>query len=62
MQTMIENLENGNTTTAREQANKFTNWQIRETLVDMGWSLKRATLATDWLKGRDCWQAYCDAE
>jgi len=27
-----------------------------------GYSEKQATLMADWLKGRDCWQAACDAD
>lgn len=61
MNTLIENLVNGNNTLARKQAKRFKGWQIRESLIEFGWSLNRATLAADWLKGRDCWQAYCDA-
>ena len=63
MQTLIENLINGNNTTAREQAKRFTHWQLRDALEDAGYSLKKATLTADWLKGREgVWQAACDAE
>ena len=61
MQTLIDNLINGNNTTAREQARRFKVWQIREALIEAGYSLNKATLTADWLKGRDCWQAACDA-
>jgi hypothetical protein len=61
MKNLTENLINGNCTTARKQAKRFKAWQIREALLEIGWSVNRATLAADWLKGRDCWQAYCDA-
>lgn len=62
METLIDNLINGNNTLAKRQARRFTNWQIREALLEHGWRLKRSILAADWLKGRDCWQAYCDAD
>ena len=63
MDTLIANLENGNNGDAKRQARRFTTWDIRERLMlDLGWSLNKSTLAADWLKGRDCWQDYCDAD
>mgnify|MGYP001609268673 CR=1 FL=1 len=62
METLINNLINGNNTTAKRQAKRFAAWKIREALIEAGYSTKKATLAADWLKGRDCWQAYCDAD
>lgn len=62
MNTLIENLINGNNTDARKQAQRFKAWQIRESLIESGWTQNKATLCADWLKGRDCWQAYCDAK
>lgn len=61
MQSLIDNLINGNNTTAKKQAKRFSAWKIREALTEIGWSLEKATLCADWLKGRDCYQAYCDA-
>lgn len=61
MQILIDNLINGNNTTAKKLARHFKSWEIRDALVEMGWSENKSTLAADWLKGRDCWQAYCDA-
>lgn len=63
MENLINNLVNGNNADAKRQAKRFTVWNIRERLMlDLGWSMNKATLAADWLKGRDCWQAYCDAD
>jgi len=62
METMLDNLLNGNISTAKRQAKRRTVWDIRNYLIEMyGWSEVKATFAADFLKGRDCWQAYCDA-
>jgi hypothetical protein len=62
MNSMIENYLNGNLSDAKRQAKRFSAWSIREALQEYaGYSLNKATLTTDWLKGRDCWQAACDA-
>ena len=61
MQTMIDNLINGNLADAKRQAKRFPAWQIRDSLTDAGYSLNKAALTADWLKGRDCWQEACDA-
>jgi hypothetical protein len=62
METLINNFVNGNNTIAKKQAKRFAAWRIREALMESaGWTANRAALAADWLKGRDCWQAYCDA-
>lgn len=62
MNTLIDNLINGNNTLARKQAKRFPAWQIRDALIDeVGYSRLKATLFAAWLKGRDCWQAACDA-
>ena len=61
MESLINNLVNGNNETAKEQAKQFSRWEIREALVEFGWSDKKATACVDWLGGRDWWQAYCDA-
>ena len=63
METIIENLINGNLAEAKQQARKWKAWVIRDALTDgAGMSLAKATLCADWLKGRDCWQEYCDAK
>jgi len=63
MNTLIQNYVNGNLATAKRQAKRFAAWRIREAFVEsFGYSLNKATLTADWLKGRDCWQAACDAE
>ena len=62
MNTLIDNLINGNLADAKRQARQFSTWEIRDALQDMaGYSLNKATLTADWLHGRDCWQAACDA-
>lgn len=61
MNELIDNLINGNLETARRMAKSKQHWQIREALFDYGWSEKKATIAADWLKGRNCWQEACDA-
>jgi hypothetical protein len=61
MESLIDNLINGNNTEAKKQAKRFANWVIREALIESGWSDRKATLAADWLKGRPCYQAYRDA-
>jgi len=61
MQKLLNNLLNGNITDAKRQAKRFSNHAIRAALVELGgYSLNKATLTADWLKGRDCWQAACD--
>lgn len=62
MDNLIDNFINGNLTTAKKLARRFTNWEIRDALIDRGYSQNKATLTADYLKGRDCWQAACDAE
>ena len=62
MESLISNLINGNLTDAKKQGRRFAAWQIREALIEIGYSANKATLTADWLKGRDCWQAACDAQ
>ena len=47
MNTLIDNLINGNLTTAKKQAKRFPAWQIRDALIDIGYSLNKATLTAD---------------
>lgn len=63
MDTMLVNFMNGNLTTARRQAKKFSPWRIVACLrLDYGYSAKKALLAAQFLKGADCWHAACDAD
>jgi hypothetical protein len=63
MKKMIDNYINGNLSTARAQAKKFSHKAIREALQEMcGYSLNKATLTADWLKTGEGFQAACDAE
>jgi hypothetical protein len=63
MEQLINDYENGQLKEAKDRAKRFKNWEIRDGLRErLAYSLNRATLTADWLKGRDCWQAACDAE
>lgn len=62
MQTLLDNFINGNLTIAKKQAKRFKEYAIREAFQEIGYSQNKAQLTTDWLKGRDCWQAACDAD
>lgn len=62
MNRLIDNLINGNLTDARRMAKGYKAWFIRESLIKQGYSLNKAVLTADWLKGRECWQAACDAK
>lgn len=60
---LIENLINGNLKDAKRMAKQFEAWEIRDALFYCrDYSYKKATLTAVWLKGRDCWQAACDAK
>lgn len=62
MNSLVKNLINGNNGEAKRQAKRFAAWRIRDALIEQtSYSVTKATLAADWLKGRDCWQEYCDA-
>lgn len=63
MQTMIENLINGNLTDAKKQAKRFALHKIVDALQnDFGWSLDKAYKAASYLKTGQGFQAYCDAK
>lgn len=62
MNELIDNLINGNLSDAKRMAKPFKVWDIRVALLNNGYSLNKALLTADWLKGRDCWQAACDAK
>ena len=63
MKTMIDNLINGNLTTARQQAKRVSLQRIVSFLQDeYGWTLAKAYAAANYLKTGTGFQAYCDAE
>lgn len=63
MNELIDNLINGNLKDAKRQAKGFPHWVIQNYLMSYcSHSWEKATLTADWLKGRDCWQAACDAQ
>lgn len=63
LQTIIDNYVNGNLSDAKKGARRFPHHVLRDHLVNvLGYSERKAALTADWLKGRDCWQAACDAE
>ena len=62
MKALLENFTNGNLTTARKQAKRFSHAAIRSALVeDYGYSLNKAALTADYLKTGTGFQAACDA-
>ena len=62
MNSLIQNYLNGNITTARKQAKRFTYKQLREALREQaGYSLHKALLTADFLKTGEGWQEACDA-
>lgn len=52
----------GNLKEAKRMAKGYKTWFIRESLIERGYSLNKAVLTADWLKGRDCWQVACNAQ
>jgi hypothetical protein len=63
MNSMIANLINGNLSEAKRQAASYSETAIFQALRErVGWSVGKATLGAAWLKGRDCWQKFCDAK
>ena len=62
MRAMIENLINGNISTARKQAKRFRLPDIEAALrEEYGWSETKALRAAVFLKTGEQFQAYCDA-
>lgn len=62
MNSMIENLINGNLTDAKRQAKRFSELSISVHLTDiMGWSDERALAAAHYLKTGNDFQKYADA-
>lgn len=62
MQNMIENLINGNLRDAKKQARRFSETKIYSFLKEIGWSERKAQLATAYLKTGLGFQEYCDAK
>lgn len=62
LERLIENLVNGNLKDAKQQARRHSLRAIRDEMICAGWSVNRATLGADYLKGADCWQQYCNAK
>jgi len=61
MQTMFENLQNGNLKDARTQAKRYKLNQIIYFLhFDVGWTARKSNLAAIWLKTGQGWQMFCD--
>jgi hypothetical protein len=57
MNKLINNMINGNLTDAKKQAKRFNVKDIRETLLERGYTFKKATLTAEWLKGNGDWQS-----
>lgn len=63
MREMIDNLINGNHTDARKLAKRYSQEKIILFCMDeLGWGRRRANAAALWLKTREGYQEYCDAE
>ena len=62
MNTLIENLINGNLTDAKEQAKRYALFAIASAAMSYGMTRNKAIMAAAYLKGRATFQAYCDAE
>ena len=61
MQTMLDDLTNGNLQTAKAQAKRFSHRGISiYCQEDRGMSLKNAVATADYLKGLITFQEYCD--
>jgi hypothetical protein len=61
MQTMIDNLINGNLTDAKRQAKRFSKAAIAAHLFSIGWSVRKSAAGSCYLKGEITFQQYCDA-
>ena len=63
MESMIQNLLNGNLKDAKRQAKKFAVGVITDYLHhDLGWTTTKSVAAADYLKTGKGFQEYCDAE
>ena len=61
MNTLLENLLNGNLKDAKEQAKRFGLFKIAGAAMELGYSRNKAIMAAAYLKGCATFQAYCDA-
>lgn len=63
LESLANNLVNGNLEDARKQAKQHNYMEITDFLQEyLGYSLNKAYLAACYLKSGKNWQAYCDAE
>jgi len=63
LESIVENLLNGNLRDAKRLARPIAHWRIKHALREFGGhSEGKAALGADFLKGRDCWEIYCQAE
>lgn len=62
MQTMIDNLINGNLKDAKKQAKHKTLYAIYQYMLDLGYTKNKALASAAYLKEELDYQAYCDAE
>ena len=63
MESMINNLINGNLTDAKKQAKKFSYKAIvRYCMKDVMWSQSKSVYAAMYLKKGVMWQLFCDSE
>jgi len=61
MNTLLENLLNGNLKDAKQQAKRFGMFKIAGAARALGYSRNKAIMAAAYLKGRATFQAYCKA-
>ena len=61
MNTLIENLINGNLTDAKEQAKRYGFWDIARAGQTYFGSRNKPIMAAAYLKGPATFQAFCDA-
>ena len=62
MQTVIENLINGNLSDAKEGASRYDMWTLAQVARTYLGSRNKAIMAAAYLKGRATFQAYCDCK
>lgn len=62
METMIDNLINGNLKTAKAQAKRFSLIAIKNHLTELQWSDAKTYAAAVYLKTGEGFQDYCDID
>ena len=63
LESLVNNVVNGNLQTALRQADDFNVYQVREALQEYaGYSFKKAVLTAEWLESGQNYQRACDAE